>query len=86
MVFKKGNKRSLAEKPLLTYDQKKKRLNWVNEHWENLTDPSYPVAFLDKKWFYTTTHWRKMKKLPRGPTEINAPDALWKRRIINRAA
>ena len=64
--------------------EKAAQVKGVFEHWEKLTDPSYPVAFLDKKWFYTTNCWRKMKELPRGPTEKNEPDDLWKAMIRNR--
>ena len=80
----KGKERIPVEKLILTDYQKKNRCNWFHGHWEKLNDPYSPVSFLDEKWFYTTNRQRKMKELPRGPTEKNAPDALRKPIIRNR--
>ena len=49
---KQGGKEKLSiEKPRLTPEHCRKRLDWI-EKWEDITtDPNIPVAYLDEKWF-----------------------------------
>ena len=48
-----GKEKSSIEKPRLTPECCRKRLDWI-EKWEDIaTDPNIPVAHLDEKWFYT---------------------------------
>jgi hypothetical protein len=53
--FKKmgGTEKAPTEKPRLTDELIAKRAEWVQAHWDLLTDPTIPVAWLDEKWFYT---------------------------------
>ena len=71
-----GKEKSAIEKPLLTTEHKKQRLNYAREHFDKIKDPQVPFAFLDEKWFYTTNRRRKIKVLPQGENEQIAPDAL----------
>ena len=67
-----GKEKSSIEKPRLTPEYCKKRLDWI-EQWENITtDPNIPVAYLDEKWFYTTSRRRKIKTLPLSSEELNS--------------
>ena len=61
-----GKEKSSIEKPRLTPEHCRKRLDWI-EKWEDITtDPNIPVACLDEKWFCTAARRRKIKMLP-GP-------------------
>ena len=51
-----------------------KRLQWVREHWDLLTNPDMPVTYLDEKWFYVTNRRRKIKRLPLGDGEAPGID------------
>ena len=55
-----------------------KRAEWVQAHWDLLTDPTIPVAWLDEKWFYTTNRRRQLKHLPKAPWEEEGIDRLVK--------
>jgi hypothetical protein len=59
-----GKEVSPIEKPLLTTDHKRKRVEWARKWFDLLADPTKPVAFLDEKWFYTTNRRRRLKILP----------------------
>ena len=61
-----GKEKSSKKKPLDTPDHMEKRLQWVREHWDLLTNPDMPVTYLDEKWFYVTNGRRKIKRLPLG--------------------
>ena len=71
--FKKqgGNQKSPLEKPYLTADQKKNRVKWATEQRKLMEDKGddFYCAFLDEKWFYTTSRRRKIKVLPACPHE-----------------
>lgn len=59
-----GKEVSPIEKPLLTTDHKRKRVEWARKWFDLLADPTKPVAFLDEKWFYTTNCRQRLKILP----------------------
>ena len=71
--FKKqgGKEKSPLEKPYLSDDQKKNRVNWSHNELKRITDHgnNFYCAFVDEKWFYTTSRRRKIKILPAGPFE-----------------
>ena len=69
-----GKEKSSIEKPRLTPEYCRKRLDWI-EKWEDITtDPNIPVACLDEKWFYTTTRRRRIKMLPLSDEELSSPN------------
>ena len=68
-----GKERSLIEKPKLTEEHMKQQKVWACKYFDLLSNPNQPVAFLDKKWFYTTSWRRRMKKLPKGDHEEHEP-------------
>ena len=69
-----GKEKSSIEKPRLTPEHCRKRLDWI-EKWEDITtDPNIPVAYLDEKWFYTATRRRKIKMLPLSDEELSSPN------------
>ena len=69
-----GKEKSSIEKPRLTPEYCRKRLDWI-EKWEDITtDPNIPVAYLDEKWFYTATRRRKIKMLPLSDEELSSPN------------
>ena len=69
-----GKEKSSIEKPRLTPEHCRKRLDWI-EKWEDITtDPNIPVACLDEKWFYTATRRRKIKMLPLSDEELSSPN------------
>ena len=56
-----GEEKSSIEKPRLTPECCRKRLDWI-EKWEDIaTDPNIPVAHLDEKWFYTAARRRRSR-------------------------
>ena len=59
-----GKEKSSIEKPKLTKEHCKQRLEWIEKWAKITTDPNMPVAYLDEKWFYTTSRRRKIKLLP----------------------
>ena len=66
-----GKQKSPIEKPYLTPDQKKGRLDWCHAVKELIaaSGNDFHACFLDEKWFYTTSRRRKVKILPAGPDE-----------------
>ena len=69
-----GKEKSSIEKPRLTPEYCRKRLDWI-EKWEDITtDPNIPVAYLDEKWFYTSSRRRKIKTLPLSDEELSSPN------------
>ena len=69
-----GKEKSSIEKPRLTPECCRKRLDWI-EKWEDITtDPNIPVAHLDEKWFYTAAQRRKIKMLPLSDEELSSPN------------
>ena len=69
-----GKEKSSIEKPRLTPECCRKRLDWI-EKWEDITtDPNIPVPCLDEKWFYTATRRRKIKMLPLSDEELSSPN------------
>lgn len=79
-----GRERSPIEKPLLNPDIEQKRLRWVQEYWELLTDPTKPVGMLDEKYFYTTSRRRKLKILPLGEGEEPGADKIDRPKTLSR--
>jgi hypothetical protein len=79
-----GEEKAPTAKPIVTDELKTTRLAWSNEHWDVLTDPTKPVAFLDEKWFYTTNRRRKIKHLPRAPWEEEGIDKISRPRVVSR--
>ena len=79
-----GKEKSAIEKPLLTDEYKQLRNAWARKYFALFTNSSAPVAFLDEKWFYTTNRRRKLKLLPKGQQEQEAPDAVRRPRIRSR--
>lgn len=71
-----GKERSPIEKPMLTDEHKRNRVRWALEHFSKIERTDTPIAFLDEKWFYTTNRRRRLKVLPQGESEQNAPDAV----------
>ena len=67
-----GKERIPTTKPLDTPEYTAKRMRWVRKWYDILTNKEIPVAYLDKKWFYTTNRWRKMKQRPRGGVKRKA--------------
>ena len=59
-----GKEKSSIEKPKLTKEHCRQRLEWIEKWAEITTDPNAPVAYLDEKWFYTRSRRRKIKLLP----------------------
>ena len=45
----------------------------VREHFDKYCDQTCPIAFLDEKWFYTTSRRRVMKVLPKAEHEPREP-------------
>ena len=68
-----GKERWFIEKPLLTDEHKKARKVWVHKNFHLLTQQHCPVAFLDEKWFYTTSRWKRIKQLPKSEAETSEP-------------
>ena len=64
-----GKQKSPIEKPYLTPDQKKGRLEWCHKVKELIAEAGqdFHACFLDEKWFYTTSRRRKVKVLPPDP-------------------
>ena len=64
-----GNERSPKEKPYLTEDQKKGRLDWCEQEKKRAEEwgDDFHAVFLDEKWFYLASRQRKIKVLPPGP-------------------
>ncbi len=58
-----GKEKRPAEKPRLTDDHKNQRIIWARK-WKKVLRDRKPYAFLDEKWFYTTSRRRKIKFLP----------------------
>ena len=69
-----GKEFAPTTKPLDTLDHIQKRIVWIREYYQILTDINAPVAYLDDKWFYTTNRQRPVKKLPRLPDEEEGSD------------
>ena len=64
-----GKEISPIEKPLLTDEHKRRRLQWAHANWTLLSNTNSNVCFLDEKWFYTTSRRNKLKVLPRNASE-----------------
>ena len=52
------------------------RKEWVQRWFQTLTTATCPIAFLDEKWFYTTSRQRRVKVLPKGEAEEVEPTYL----------
>ena len=61
---------------LLTYQNilKKKRLVWVGQSFELLTNEMSSLTYIDGKWFYTTNHRRQVRRLPLIPVKAEGVD------------
>ena len=55
---------SSVEKPLDTSEHKRLCLDWVRNHITKLSSLLYYVAYLNEKFFYTTSRRRKLKQPP----------------------
>ena len=75
-----GKEMSAVEKPRLTDEHKQMRREWAVEHFDKFVDRDCPKAFLDEKWFYTTSRRKTLKNLPKG--EMEAGDPIYKRPTI----
>ena len=62
-------------KPFDRSEHIEKIMIWVREEFELLVNEASQVIHLDKKWFYTTNHRRKIKHLPKiaGEEEVKDP-------------
>ena len=45
----------------------------AGKYFDIMMDEEKPVAFLDEKWFYTTSRRKKIKVLPKGSCEVADP-------------
>lgn len=63
-------KKASTTRPFLKEEMKIARCAWVEANRWLFTEPNIPVAFMDEKWFYTTTRLKKIKTLPKGSGEI----------------
>ena len=79
-----GKEISPIEKPLDTPIHKVKRLGWVRKYYRILTCPSYYVAYLDEKFFYTTSRRKKIKVLPKGEHEVDGADKFIRPKMRSR--
>ena len=79
-----GKEISPVEKPLDTEMHMRLRLVWVRTHIIKLTSNGYYVAYLDEKWFYTTSRRRKLKTLPKGPHEKEGADEFIRPKMRSR--
>ena len=68
-----GKQISAVEKPRLTDEHRQMRREWAVEHFDKFVDRDCPKAFLDEKWFYTTSRRKNLKMLPKGETEGGEP-------------
>ncbi|MGH3054917.1 MAG: hypothetical protein ACRDL7_08070, partial [Gaiellaceae bacterium] len=80
----RGKEKRLAPKPLLTEELKGKRLFWAQEILQMLERRDFYYAFLDEKWFYTTSRRKKMKSLPQGPFEATGAERVYLPRMRSR--
>lgn len=69
-----GKQKSPVEKPLLTDEHKRQRVDWCHQWFNILKDKTAPVAFLDEKWFYTTNRRKTLKILPKAKHEHLIPE------------
>ena len=67
-----------------TTDHKNRRLKWCRDHYVKLTSYTYHVAYLDEKFFYTTSRRKKIKRLPKGKHEKNGADKLVRPKMRSR--
>ena len=79
-----GKEISPIEKPLDTPIHKVKRLDWVRKYYHILTSPAYYVAYLDEKFFYTTSRRKKIKILPKGEHEDDEADKFIRPKMRSR--
>jgi hypothetical protein len=81
----KGNVKKQISRPILTPERKIERINWCNERKIQVTsDTPFYAAFLDEKWFYTTSRRKKAKWLPLGPHEEPGANRMPALRTISR--
>lgn len=94
----KGKYKSNVTRPILTEEHREKRLEFatrllrfLEEHivWERNgrqgePPPPFYCAFLDEKWFYTTSRRRKNKVLPLQQGEQPGADTIPPRRVASR--
>jgi hypothetical protein len=53
------------------------RIIWCTECKRQIaSDAPFYVAFLDEKWFYMTSHWKKAKWIPLGPHKEPEADKI----------
>lgn len=71
--YQGGKEISAVEKPLLTNKHKQKRVELACTYFDILQDTNCPVAFLDKKGFYTTSRQKNLKVLSKGKDETKIP-------------
>ncbi len=79
-----GKEYSPVEKPLDTPRHRVERLKWVKLHFTLLTDKTKPVAFMDEKWFYTTSRRKKLKHIPIQAYEEPGADRIRRPHLVNR--
>ena len=79
-----GKEVAPTTKPLDTPEHVKKRLIWVRQYFEILTDEQAPVAYLDEKWFYTTNRRRQIKILPKTEDEAEGIDFIAQPKVRSR--
>ena len=79
-----GKLKAPVEKPLLTPKHMQQRVDWVHKYKYILSDDTKPVAFLDEKWFYTSSRRRRRKILPRGPNEPEGADIVPIKKVRSR--
>ena len=56
----------------------------MRDYFTLLTDVNAAVPYLDEKWFYTTNHRRRMKKLPKGNDEEEGIDFVPQPKVRSR--
>ena len=60
-VLNGGKDTSSVENTLDTDKHKIQRIEWMRQHYFQLTNPYIYVAYMDEKFFYSTTRRRKIK-------------------------
>ena len=80
----KGKEISSKEKPLDSDKHCKQRIDWVIDHYGQLTNPYTPVAYLDEKWFYRVNRRRSLKVLPTGLNEEKGMGEIKRPKMLSR--
>ncbi|MGH7974631.1 MAG: hypothetical protein ACREBR_03830 [bacterium] len=71
------------EKPYLSDEKQRERVECVHKVKVMVEGPSFHYAFLDEKWFYTTSR-RKMNHIPRGRLEGTGVERVEQPRMRSR--